>query len=132
MRASLHLGDTVPMSTPLHGLRTVIHPVDDLSAAKQWWTALLGFGPYFDEPFYVGFDVGGYELGLLPDASPADGALVYWGVDDVEAAVADAVALGATVHVAPAEVGDGIVTATVTAPQGFVVGFIVNPNFRAR
>ena len=88
------------MTTPLQGLRTVIHPVDDLGAAKQWWTDLLGFGPYFDEPFYVGFEVAGYELGLLPDANPADGALTYWGVDDVDAAVADAVALGATVHVA--------------------------------
>ena len=119
------------MSTPLQGLRTVIHPVDDLSAAKQWWTDFLGFGPYFDEPFYVGFEVGGYELGLLPDATPADGALVYWGVDDVDAAVADAVASGATVHVPAAEVGDGIITATVTSPQGLIVGFIRNPNFRA-
>ena len=116
--------------TTLHGLRTVIHPVADLVGAKQWWSDLLGSGPYFDEPFYVGFDVGGYELGLLPDAEPADGALVYWGVDDVDAAVADAVALGATVHVAASEVGDGIVTATVRSPQGFVVGFIRNPHFR--
>jgi predicted enzyme related to lactoylglutathione lyase len=116
--------------TTLQGLRTVIHPVADLVGAKQWWSDLLGSGPYFDEPFYVGFDVGGYELGLLPDADPADGALVYWGVDDVDAAVADAVALGATVHVAASEVGDGIVTATVRSPQGFVVGFIRNPHFR--
>jgi predicted enzyme related to lactoylglutathione lyase len=119
------------MATQLHGLRTVIHPVDDLDAARRWWTELLGFGPYFDEPFYVGFEVGGYELGLLPDANPADGALVYWGVDDVDAAVADALALGATVHVPPAEVGDGIVTATVVSPEGFVVGFIFNPHFGA-
>ena len=118
------------MTTPLLGLRTVIHPVDDLVGARQWWTDLLGFGPYFDEPFYVGFEVGGYELGLMPDANASDGALTYWGVDDVEAAVADAVALGAAVHVAPSEVGDGIVTATVTSPQGFIVGFIFNPHFR--
>ena len=56
------------MTTPLLGLRTVIHPVADLVGAKQWFTDLLGFGPYFDEPFYVGFEVAGYELGLLPDA----------------------------------------------------------------
>jgi catechol 2,3-dioxygenase-like lactoylglutathione lyase family enzyme len=118
------------MTTPLQGLRTVIHPVDDLAAAKQWWTDLLGFGPYFDEPFYVGFDVAGYELGLLPDADPGDGALTYWGVDDVEGAVADALARGATVHTAVADVGDGIITATVTSPQGSIVGFIRNPNFR--
>jgi predicted enzyme related to lactoylglutathione lyase len=119
------------MTTPLQGLRTVIHPVDDLPGARQWWTDLLGYGPYFDEPFYVGFEIGGYELGLLPDANPADGALTYWGVDDVDAAVADAVALGATVHVAASEVGDGIVTATVTTPQGLIVGFILNPHFHA-
>jgi predicted enzyme related to lactoylglutathione lyase len=117
------------MTTPLLGLRTVIHPVADLVGAKGWFTELLGYGPYFDEPFYVGFEVAGYELGLLPDADPTDGALTYWGVDDVEAAVADAVALGATVHTAPSEVGDDIVTATVRSPQGSIVGFIYNPHF---
>jgi predicted enzyme related to lactoylglutathione lyase len=125
------VGKTAPMTTEMRGLRTVIYPVADLVGAKQWWTDLLGFGPYFDEPFYVGFEVAGYELGLLPDGDPTDGALTYWGVDDVDAAVADALARGATVHTAAAEVGDGIVTATVKSPQGFVVGFIVNPHFAA-
>jgi predicted enzyme related to lactoylglutathione lyase len=115
----------------LQGLRTVIHPVTDLDAAKRWWTELLGFGPYFDEPFYVGFEVAGYELGLLPDAQPSDGALVYWGVDDCQAAMDAALALGATVHVAAAEVGEGIVTGTVTTPDGGIVGFIRNPHFRS-
>lgn len=113
------------------GLRTVIYPSPDLQAAKQWWTDLLGFGPYFDEPFYVGFEVGGYELGLLPDGDPADGALTYWGVDDVPAAVSAAEALGATVHVPAHDVGDGIVTATIRTPMGSIVGFIYNPHFRA-
>lgn len=120
------------MSIEALGLRTVIYPAPDLAAATAWWSGLLGFPPYFDQPFYVGFDVGGYELGLLPDADPADGALTYWGVDDVEAAVAIAVAAGASVHVPASEVGDGIVTATVRAPDGTVVGFIRNPGFRAR
>ncbi len=119
------------MTVELHGLRTVIYPAPDLSAATAWWTAFLGFGPYFEEPFYVGFSVGGYELGLLPTASGAEGALTYWGVDDVAAAVAHALAAGATVHVPPAEVGDDIVTATVTTPDGAIVGFIYNPHFRA-
>jgi predicted enzyme related to lactoylglutathione lyase len=119
------------MSLAMQGLRTVIHPVADLDAAKAWWTALLGFGPYFDQPFYVGFEVAGYELGLLPDADPDDGALTYWGVDDCAAAMDAAIALGATVHTAATEVGEGIVTGTVTTPQGSVVGFIVNPHFRA-
>jgi predicted enzyme related to lactoylglutathione lyase len=117
------------MTKPLLGLRTVIYPVADLVGAKAWFTGLLGFGPYFDEPFYVGFEAAGYELGLLPDADPTDGALAYWGVDDVAAAVADAVAQGATVHTAASEVGDGIVTATVRSPQGAIVGFIFNPHF---
>jgi len=117
------------MTTPLLGLRTVIYPVADLAGAKEWFTGLLGFGPYFDEPFYVGFEAAGYELGLLPDADPSGGALTYWGVENVEAAVADAVAQGATVHTATSEVGEGIVTATVTSPQGAIVGFIFNPHF---
>lgn len=118
------------MALTLLGLRTVIHPVTDLAAATRWWTTLLGFGPYFEEPFYVGFEVAGYELGLLPGGNPADGALVYWGVADCQAAMDAAVALGATVHTPAAEVGEGIVTGTVTNPDGAIVGFIRNPHFK--
>ena len=113
----------------LDGLRTVIYPAPDLDAAKAWWTRLLGFGPYFDEPFYVGYEVGGYELGLLPTADPADGALTYWGVADVVAAVEAAIADGATEHTPIAEVGEGIVTATVRTPAGAILGLIYNPHF---
>ncbi len=52
------------MSIPLEGLRTVIYPAPGLDSAKQWWTALLGIDPYFDQPFYVGFSIAGYELAL--------------------------------------------------------------------
>ena len=121
--------EDLAMTTPLLGLRTVIYPAPDLEAAKAWWTALLGVAPYFDEAFYVGFSVGGYELGLLPTADPADGALTYWGVADVSAAVAASTAQGATEHAPAAEVGDEIVTATVRTPQGTIVGFIYNPHF---
>jgi catechol 2,3-dioxygenase-like lactoylglutathione lyase family enzyme len=117
--------------TTLLGLRTVIYPSPDLQSAKQWFTTLLGFEPYFDEPFYVGFSVGGYELGLLPDGDPGDGALTYWGVADVAAAMEAAIAQGAIEHVAATEVGDGIVTGTVRSPQGAIVGFIYNPHFAA-
>jgi catechol 2,3-dioxygenase-like lactoylglutathione lyase family enzyme len=117
------------MAIPLEGLRTVIYPAPDLAAAKAWWSGLLGFEPYFDEPFYVGFEVAGYELALLPDADPADGALTYWGVADVAAAVTAAITAGATEHTPVAEVGGGIVTATVRTPQGTILGLIFNPNF---
>jgi predicted enzyme related to lactoylglutathione lyase len=118
------------MTLSLQGLRTVIYPARDLAAAKAWWTALLGHGPYFDQSFYVGFEVGGYELGLLPDADGADGALTYWGVEDCAAAVAAALAAGATEHTPASEVGDGIITATVRTPDGSILGLITNPHFR--
>lgn len=117
------------MPIPLEGLRSVLYPAPDVEEAKAWWTEILGFGPYFDQPFYVGYNVGGYELGLLPTADPDDGALTYWGVADVHAAVETALAQGAEVHVAASDVGDGIVTATVRTPSGAIVGFIYNPHF---
>jgi catechol 2,3-dioxygenase-like lactoylglutathione lyase family enzyme len=117
------------MGTELLGLRTVIYPAPDLEAAKRWWTEFLGFEPYFDEPFYVGFDPGGYELGLLPDADPAEGALTYWGVDDVNGAVDAALEAGATLDAEPTDVGEGIITASVRTPDGSIVGFIYNPHF---
>jgi catechol 2,3-dioxygenase-like lactoylglutathione lyase family enzyme len=117
------------MSIRLLGLRTVIYPVVDLAAATAWWTGLLGSRPYFEQPFYVGFAVASYELGLLPDANPADGALTYWGVESVPDAMTAAMALGAVEHTAATEVGDSIVTGTVLTAVGSIVGFIYNPHF---
>lgn len=117
------------MTLNLLGLRTVIYPSPDLDEAKRWWSEALGQAPSFDQPFYVGFNVGGYELGLLPDASVADGPLVYWGVTDVQDAIDNALAQGATAHDPAADVGDGIVTGTVTSPSGSIIGFIFNPHF---
>ncbi len=108
----------------------MIYAAPDLDEAKRWWTGVLGVAPYFDEPFYVGFEVAGYELGLWPAAEPADGALVYWGVSDVAAAVARVVAAGGEVHTAPQEVGGGIVTAMTRTPAGTLLGLIFNPHFR--
>ena len=118
------------MTTPLLGLRTVIYPVADLAAAKEWFTALLGFGPYFDEPFYVGFNVGGFELGLHPEGEPGPGGVVvYWGTADIAAEVTRVVGLGATVVSAVQDVGEGIKVATVADPFGNHVGLIQNPHF---
>ena len=119
------------MSLNLQGLRTVIYPSPDLDAAKSWWTEVLGQSPYFDEPFYVGFNVAGYELGLLPDLDADDGPLVYWGVEDMQAAFDEALEAGASIHDAPEDVGEGIVTGSVISPQGAVVGFIYNPHTAA-
>lgn len=113
------------------GLRTVVYRVSDLDDSKEWFTGRLGFGPYFDEPFYVGFNVGGYELGLVPlgDDETESGATSYWGVPDATAAVAELLAAGAKPHSDVTDVGDGILVASVTTPGGSVLGVIENPHF---
>jgi predicted enzyme related to lactoylglutathione lyase len=119
---------------PFLGLRTAIYPVDDLEKAKAWYTQVLGTPPYFAEPFYVGFNVGGFELGLNPDLSKtqpgAGGAVAYWGVQDAGAALARLLGLGAREHEALQDVGEGIRVATVLDPFGNVLGIIENPHFR--
>lgn len=113
------------------GLRTVIYTTDDLSAAKEWYTKVLGFPPYFDEPFYVGFNVGGYELALDPHAVPVreGSTLVYWGVDDIDAAFEQLLTHGAQERTSPEHVGGEIWVATVQDPFGNVLGIIENPDF---
>ena len=114
----------------IKGLRTAIYPVPDLAAGKAWYTQVFGAEPYFDQPFYVGFSIGGFELGLLPDGEPGKtGVQVYWGVDDIEADVARILALGASVHSAIEDVGEGIRTAELADPFGNVLGLIQNPHF---
>jgi catechol 2,3-dioxygenase-like lactoylglutathione lyase family enzyme len=111
------------------GLRTVVYPAPDLAASKAWWTEALGIEPYF-EPFYVGFNPGGYELGLNPAGDPADGPNTYWGVRDIAAAAARLTALGAVPVAAVEEVGDGIKLGTFRSPGGDVFGLIENPAFK--
>jgi predicted enzyme related to lactoylglutathione lyase len=115
------------------GLRTVVYCARDLERAKAWYSTVLGMQPYFDEPFYVGFNVGGYELGLNPDVpedqGPVSGAVTYWGVKDVEAAFARLLSLGATEHGGVQDVGEGIRLASVVDPFGNIVGIIENPHF---
>jgi predicted enzyme related to lactoylglutathione lyase len=116
------------------GLRTAIYPAPDLDRAKDWYRKALGIEPYFDEPFYVGFEVGGFELGLDPDVGKnppgSAGVVAYWGVEDAAAAHAHLLAVGATPHAPVAEVGGGIRVATVLDPFGNVFGLIENPHFK--
>jgi predicted enzyme related to lactoylglutathione lyase len=115
------------------GLRSVIYHAADLTATKEWYAKALGVQPYFDDPAYVGFNVAGYELGLDPDPSSASGtgssAITYWGVADVEAALAHLVALGATDRVGVQAVGGDIRMASVLDPFGNIFGIIENPHF---
>ena len=112
------------------GLRTVIYGVTDLDRAKEWYAQAFGISPYFDEPFYAGFNVGGFELGLDPNGSPgAGGTTAYWGVPNADDAVLFLQSIGATVSSATQEVGEGIRVATVLDPFGNLVGIIENPHF---
>ncbi len=113
------------------GLRTVIYSTPDLERGKSWYAEILGTQPYFDQPFYVGFNVGGYELGLDPNGSNTGvgGVQPYWGVPDADAAFARLVELGATPHTPIQDVGEGIRVATLLDPFGNIIGIIENPHF---
>jgi len=111
----------------LQGLRTVIYGVSDIEKGKKWYTEALGFEPYFDEPFYVGFNVEGYELGLDPNAKPVTkasaGVVAYWGVDDITSEVKRLLSIGAKANTDIQEVGGVIYVATV-------LDLIHNPHFK--
>jgi predicted enzyme related to lactoylglutathione lyase len=113
------------------GLRSAIYPVADLAEAKAWYDQVVGVKPYFDEPFYVGYSVGGFELGLVPDGTPGvGGGVAYWGVDDASAELDRLFGLGATVHEAVRDVGGGIKVGSVLDPFGNVFAIIENPHFK--
>jgi predicted enzyme related to lactoylglutathione lyase len=111
------------------GIKTVLHPVSDLAAAKTVYTALLGIDPQADSSYYVGFDVGGQHIGLLPGGGPQGMAspVAYWEVPDIEAKLAEVTAAGATVKEPVRDVGGGRLVATVTDPDGNVLGLLQDP-----
>ncbi|WP_421872733.1 VOC family protein [Marinoscillum sp.] len=121
------------MNIDAKGLRTTIYKVDDLKAAKDWYTKAFGILPYFDEPFYVGYTIAGYELGLIPEPTTSPkttNVLSYWGVDDITDAFDIMVSNGATELETPKDVGDGVMVAMVKDPWQNVIGLIHNPFFK--
>ena len=115
----------------IHGMRTTVYPVTDLEQAKSWFAQVFGKAPYFDQPFYVGFAIGGFELGLVPDGEPGvQGCVAYWGVDAIAQEVQRIVALGASIHQPIQDVGEGILIGELKDPFGNVLGLIQNPNFK--
>ena len=114
------------------GLRTVIYYVPDVVKARDWYAQALGIKPYYDTPYYVGFNVGGFELGLHPkEGTPSGlgGGVAYWGVDDIVGCWQQLIALGATSISEARDVGEGIMVATVADPFGNHVGLIKNSSF---
>lgn len=110
------------------GLRTLIYPTADIDASKKWWADFLGYPPYFDQPFYVGFQIGEDELGLNPGAEVSLGAVTYIGVDSVEEGLARAEAQGSTVVSGIEDVGEGIKIVHLVSPMGDRFGLIFNPH----
>jgi predicted enzyme related to lactoylglutathione lyase len=119
----------------LLGLRTVIYKVADLQLAKEWYSKAFRIEPYFDEPFYIGFNVGGFELGLDPDMSgvqQGNASTTYWGVNDVKQTVQELQEkFGVAVLEEPHNVGGPIWVATIADPFGNNIGLIENPEFGA-
>jgi len=115
------------------GLRTAIYHVNDIAKARDWYAGVLGIAAYFDQPFYVGFNVAGFELGLQPtdeEAGSSESVVAYWGVNDAGAALSHLLEHGATAHEAVQDVGEGIKVATVKDPFGNLFGIIENPHFK--
>jgi predicted enzyme related to lactoylglutathione lyase len=108
------------------GIKTVLHPVTDLERAKAVYTALLGMPPQHDAPYYVGYETGGQHIGLVPGGASQGMAspVAYWHVSDIEAKLAEVTAAGATVKEPPRDVGGGRLVATVTDPDGNVLGLL--------
>ena len=112
--------------TDTEGIKTVLHPVSDLEAAKAVYTALLGTPPQADAPYYVGYDVAGQHIGLVPGGGPQgmSSPVAYWQVADIEAKLAEVTAAGATVNEPAHGVGGGRQVATFTDPDGNVLGLL--------
>ena len=130
--SSCSASDRPPEAT-LQGLRTVVYGVPNIDEARDWYSEALGIEPYFAEQFYVGFNVGGYELALDPNRPVArpegSGVMVYWGVDDVEEELSRLLDLGARPHTPFQDVGGGIQVGSVLDPYGNAIGLIFNPHF---
>ena len=122
------------MANKILGLRTAIYRVSDINAAKEWYAKAFGTQPYFDQPFYVGFDIGGFELGLQPEDGPAtdkkESVVAYWGVNNVQTEYEKFLDAGAIEYEKPTEVGGDIIVATIKDPWGNIIGLICNPHFK--
>jgi predicted enzyme related to lactoylglutathione lyase len=112
-------------SSGTHGIKTVLHPVSDLAAAKSVYTALLGIPPQADGPYYVGYEAEGQQIGLVPNRGQGvTSPVAYWHVADIEAKLAEVTAAGASVKESPRDVGAGRLVATFSDPDGNVLGLI--------
>ena len=109
------------------GLRTVIYHVSDINKAKKWYADATGVQPYFDEPFYVGFNINGFELGLDPDmtgVTNGNNSMAYWKVDDIEKVRKHLLSIGGKANGEIRDVGGGIKVGSVKDPFGNVLAIM--------
>ena len=108
------------------GIKTVLHPVSDVAKAKPVYAALLGVPPTTDDSYYVGFEAAGQQIGLVAGGGSQGmtSPVAFWHVSDIEAKLAEVTAAGATVKEPAHDVGGGRLVATVTDPDGNVLGLI--------
>ena len=122
------------VSTEFFGLRTAKYSAPDLAAAKAWYSDAFGVAPYFDEPFYVGFNIGGFEFGIVPDSTAkgerAEAGVAYWGVADAAQSYARLLKKGANEFEPLQDVGGGVKIGAVRDPFGNILGVVENPAFR--
>ena len=119
------------MKSAILGLRTTIYKVSDLPKAKEWYAKAFQCEPYFDESYYVGFSINGYELGIQAETVPVgENVATFWGVSDIDAEYERFIECGATPVEAPMDVGDGIKVGTFKDPWGNLIGIVYNPNFK--
>jgi len=122
--------------TQFLGLRTTIYKVGDINVAKKWYSKAFEKQPYFDQPFYVGFNIGGFELGLQPEKTPTknktESVITYWGVNNINEAYEKLIELGATENEKPYSVGGEIITATVKDPFGNIIGLILQSGIQVK
>ena len=123
------------MKNNILGLRTASYKVSDLKKVKEWYTQVFKAEPYFDEPFYVGFNIGGYELGLMPEkeliTEKIESCVALWSVDDINESYQHFLKCGGTSIEEPRNVGGELVVGTVKDPWGNIIGLIYNPYFKA-
>jgi len=102
-------------------IRSLVVPVSDLAAAKAVYTALLG-EPHTDQPYYVGYNVSGFELGLNPHGDAAAGPVAFADVEDLDSVRARLLAAGASERSAPRQVAPGVRVCVLEDPDGNPVG----------
>lgn len=101
-------------------IRSLVIPVSDLDATKAVYTALLGT-PHTDEPYYVGYNINGFEVALNP-AGAGGGPVAFADVEDLDATRATLLSAGATERDEPRQVAPDARVCVLADADGNPIG----------